>query len=216
MKTCPAMQRGLGRPAGFTLLETLVALVVLGFLMVGLTQGVRAGLSLWDAQVRRTAQTAELDAAARIVRTLFSGITLPQSVGTTLPPSAALAAATSGPPFKGTSDIASFVGDLPTGLGTTQRADITLELRQGRFVLSWTPHRHELSTAPAPPSAEAELVRNVDRVEFAYWGSSSPGEPASWQAQWDGPGIPQLIRLRLAFPNGDQRRFPDLIAAPQF
>ena len=41
------------RQTGFTLLEMLVVLVVLGFLMVGLTQGVRAGLALWDAQSRR-------------------------------------------------------------------------------------------------------------------------------------------------------------------
>jgi len=52
----------------------LVALVVLGFLMIGLTQGVRAGLALWDAQTRRVGETAELDATARTLRRLLSGI----------------------------------------------------------------------------------------------------------------------------------------------
>ena len=207
MKPRLAKQCSFRRLGGFTLLEMLVALVVLGFLMVGLTQGVRAGLSLWNAQARRISETAELDAAARIVRILLSGITLPPSVG--------LAAGASGPGFKGTTDSVTFVGDLPTGLGTTQRADITLQLQNGGFVLSWTPHRHELSAAPVPPSAEVELVRRVDQIDFAYWGSPSPGQPGSWQAQWDGPAIPQLIRLRLVFANGDRRRFPDLIAAPQ-
>ena len=108
-----------------------------------------------------------------------------------------------------------FVGDLPTGLGITQRADITLELRQGRLVLRWTPHRHELSNAPAPQPIETELIRGVDRIDLAYWGSPSPEQPAGWQAQWDGPAIPELIRLRLALAKGDRRRFPDLIAAPQ-
>ena len=37
----------LDRQSGFTLLELLVALVVLGLLVVGLTQGVRAGLTMW-------------------------------------------------------------------------------------------------------------------------------------------------------------------------
>lgn len=207
MKLCPATRRRPDQPTGFTLLETLVALVVLGFLMVGLTQGVRAALSLWDAQARRTGDTAELDAAARVVRTLLSGIALSPSVGQ--------APGASGSAFKGTADGVSFVGDLPTGVWSTQRADITLQLRDGRFVLSWTAHRHEVSTAPASPPAEAELLGGVDRIEFAYWGSASPDEPASWQAQWNGPAIPELIRLRLVFAKGDRRRFPDLIAAPQ-
>jgi general secretion pathway protein J len=207
MKSRPAKPRSLGRPAGFTLLELLVVLVVLGFLMIGLTQGVRVGLALWDAQARRTGETAELDAAARILRSLLSGIAPSPSVG--------LTASASGSGFKGTADSVSFVGDLPTGVGTTQRADITLQLQERRFVLSWTPHRHELSAAPAPPPAEAELVGAVDRIELAYWGSPASGEQAGWQTQWEGPGIPDLIRLRLLFAKGDRRRFPDLIAAPQ-
>ena len=50
----------LGQQSGFTLLELLVALVVLGFLMVGLTQGVRTGLAMWGAQTRRLGETGEL------------------------------------------------------------------------------------------------------------------------------------------------------------
>jgi general secretion pathway protein J len=195
-----------GRSAGFTLLEMLVVLVVLGFLMIGLTQGVRAGFALWGAQTRRVGETADLDAAARIMRTLLTDVAPPSSAGITT---------TAGAAFKGTSESVSFVGDLPTGLGTTQRADITLQLQQGRFVLSWTPHRHELSGAPAPEPAHVELVGGVNRIEFSYWGAASPDQTGSWQAQWDAGAIPELIRVRLFFTKGDRRRFPDLIASPR-
>jgi prepilin-type N-terminal cleavage/methylation domain-containing protein len=62
--------RAVARQGGFTLLEMLVVVAVLGFLMIGLTQGVRTGLTLWEAQSRRMGETAELDAAARVLRAL--------------------------------------------------------------------------------------------------------------------------------------------------
>ena len=197
-----------GRQSGFTLLELLVALLVLGLLMVGLTQGVRAGLTLWGAQSRRIGETGELDAGARILRTLLSGMWVP-------PPRLVDPEAARAPESAGHPDRLTFIGDLPTGLGTSRRANITLELVQERLVLRWTPHRHELTTAPAPEPIETELIRGVAHLDIAYWGSSSPDQPAGWQAQWDNFNIPQLIRVRLAFAKDDRRRWPDLIAAPQ-
>jgi general secretion pathway protein J len=198
----------LHRWSGFTLLETLVVVVVLGFLMVGLTQGVRTGLRLWEAQTRRVGETAELDTAARILRTLLSGIVLQ--------PSAAPSTGSEGQAeFKGTATSLSFVGDLPTGLGTTRHANIALEIQQGRLVLRWTPRRHELSSAPPPEPVETELVRQVERLDLAYWGVSSPDQTPEWQAQWEGSSAPELIRIRLTLAGNDRRRFPDLIAATQ-
>ncbi|HJY50485.1 MAG TPA: prepilin-type N-terminal cleavage/methylation domain-containing protein [Stellaceae bacterium] len=203
----PVNGRTCARQGGFTLLEMVVVVTVLGFLIIGLTQGVRTGLTLWEAQSRRVGETAELDAAARILRALLSGIAPSPSVGPT--------GGAGGLELKGSAASLAFVGDLPTGLGTTQRADITLELSRGRLVLRWTPHRHELSTADASPPTETELVGNVERLDLAYWGTSPSGQETGWQAQWDGPAIPELIRVRLVFSANDRRRFPDLIAAPQ-
>jgi len=196
-----------GRQSGFTLLEILVALVVLGFLMVGLTQGVRAGLTMWGAQTRRVGETADLDASARVLRRLLSGISLPAAGG--------VLGASSTEKFEALPESLTFVGDLPTGFGTTRRADITLELHEGRLVLRWTPRRHELSIAPPPEPIETELIRGVERFDLAYWGSPSPSESAGWQSRWDRRDIPELIRVRLGFAKGDRRRWPDLMTAPQ-
>ena len=197
------------RQTGFTLLEVLVVLVVLGLLVVGLTQGVRAGLTMWDAQTRRVGETSELDAAARILRILLTGIAANPSGG--ISPGGAGTTAE----FEGRPDSLAFVGDLPTGIGSTRRAQIKIELRRERLVLSWTPRRHELSSAPPPKPVETELMGRVERLDIAYWGSPAPGQPPGWQTQWDGPGLPDLVRVRLGFAKGDRRRWPDLIAASQ-
>ena len=195
-----------GRQAGFTLLEMLIVVILLGLLMIGLTQGVRAGLALWSAQQRRVAETAELDAAARALRHLLTdvpGVAAPNVGGSE--PSAG---------FKGGADQLSFVGDLPTGFGTTQRADITLLLHGSELVLSWLPRRHEISLAPPPKPTTTELIGGVARLDIAYWSAASADRAAGWVARWDGPAPPTLLRIRLAFAKGDRRHWPDLIVAP--
>lgn len=196
------------RQSGFTLLEIIVALVVLGFLVVGLTQGVRAGLEMWGAQRRRLADTSDLDAAARVLRNVLTGT--PQ-----IAPEGFAKGATGQEGVRGTAVRFTFVGDLPTGLGTVRRADIRLELDRHRLVLLWAPHRHEQLAGPPPRPSETELIGAVERLQLAYWGPPAPGQPAQWLAAWHGPGNPPLIRIRLAFKKGDPRRWPDLVAAPR-
>jgi general secretion pathway protein J len=192
--------------SGFTLLEVLIALVVLGFLIVGLSAGVHGGLALWRAQRRELDKTQNLDAAARILRELLTGI--PQ-----VPPAGFAAGAEGRGGIRGTSHAFTFVGDMPTGIGTTLRADIRLELLGQQLVLLWAPHRHELLAKPPQPR-ETELVGGIKDLELGYWGSRTPLRPPTWLSRWRGPGIPQLIRIHLVFRKGDPRHWPDLIVAP--
>ena len=204
-RTARTMRR---HPGGFTLLEMLVVLIVLGFLMLGLNQGVRTGLVFWTVQSRQIGSTAELDTTSRLLRMLLTG--LPVAPAAAVNPGAAPIALA----FTGAADHLSFVGDLPTGLGTTRRADITIELRGGRLVLVWSPHRHELASTK-PASTDTELVRGIARLDLAYWGTTAPDSPPGWLALWDGPALPQLVRIRLTFAKGDGRHWPDMIVAPQ-
>jgi general secretion pathway protein J len=186
----------------------LVALIVLGLLIVGLNRGVRTGLELWRAQSRQIGTTADIDTTARVLRSLLAG----------LPISPEIAVDPAAPPapisFVGTGSRLAFVGDLPTGIGTTRRADIVLAVRSGRLVLTWAPHQHQ-SGGVKPAATETELIRDVVRVELAYWDGSAPDGQAGWVAQWEGPVLPDIIRIRLHFAEGDARRWPDLLVAPQ-
>ena len=56
------------RDAGFTLLEVLVALVVLGFVLTGVTGGIRYGVRASQTQARLVEAQGELDAVDRALR----------------------------------------------------------------------------------------------------------------------------------------------------
>jgi general secretion pathway protein J len=201
---------GDNRQAGFTLLEIIVALVVFGFLLIGLNAGTRTGLALWNAQARRVGQTEELDAIERMLRAMLTAMPiLPISADNNAPQAIAI-----------TGDPAhlAFVGDLPTGLGAVGRVDITLKLNGSRLVLGWAPHRHEKVEAPPDPPdlpTEIALIGGIEHLEFAYLTVLSPGQAPLWVEKWDGPNLPLLIRLRLRFAKGDLRHWPDLVVAPQ-
>jgi general secretion pathway protein J len=194
---------------GFTLLEVLIALVVLGLLMVALTQGVRAGLSLRQAQVSRLDRTAELDATMRGLRTVLG------SVATISGGVRNIATEGNTPTFRGEAEQLNFVGSMPTGLGSSRRADMNLHLNDGRLILSWTPHRHTRLLSAPPPPTETVLLQGIKRLQLAYWGAPSRGEPAAWQSRWESPQAPELIRVELLFGPGDRRHWPDLIVAAQ-
>jgi general secretion pathway protein J len=191
------------RQRGFTLLEIIVVLAVLGFLMVGITQGVRIGVALWHAQARRVEQTAELDAATRVLREILTALPAPPSDSDNNGVNA------------GTASQFSFIGDMPTGLGTIRRSDMILKLVGQRLVLQWKPHLHETPLGPVPPPAQTELVSGVAGLQLAYWGPPAADRSPTWLSQWDGPAPPPLIRVRLQFAKGDPRHWPDLIVASQ-
>ena len=95
--------------AGFTLLEVLVALALLGFILVALAGGVRFGVRAWQAEERRGAGAAELEAVHGLLRRM---------VATAQP----LPLAGLGPPgttlfFDGRPNEMSFVSDLPDAIG---------------------------------------------------------------------------------------------------
>ena len=63
------------KAAGFTLLELVVALAVFGFLLVGLSQTVRFGLTAWRQVARISASKTDLEAVDRTLRTVIENLT---------------------------------------------------------------------------------------------------------------------------------------------
>ncbi len=195
-------------PDGFTLLEVLVALVVLGFLMVSLTQGVQFGLAAWGARQRATGNFGDMDAVDRSLRGLVEHM-YPGSY-------------TDAPQLRGTAHAASFTTDLPFAGGAvdSRHADVELLVESGRrLVLRWTPHVHAVRLQAPPAPTQTELLRNVERLEISYLPrprsrrGAAPVAPV-WTSTWAEPVLPALIRIRLVTTSAYGKPWPDIVAAP--
>jgi len=183
---------------GFTLLELLVTLVVLGLLIVGLTQGMRGGLFAWRTEGRLADAQDEFAVIDGTLRHLVQGID----------PGDELDAA----PFTADTTNMNFVATLPDAVGFAPGREMQARLQVDaahRLVLLWQPWLSaERLSAPLPPS-ETVLLHGVAQIELAYWRPR-----VGWLAVWRFPDLPGLIRIRLHFVAGDARRWPDIIAAP--
>jgi general secretion pathway protein J len=183
---------------GFTLLELLVALAVFGFLLVGLTQGTRFGLLAWATSARLSVGNDDLDTVDATLRHLIEGI----NPGDDLDPA----------PMSGGSDRLDCVTALPNASDAMpvrrMRAALLVDGAH-RLVLQWRPYLNAMHLGPLPRATDTELLRGVARLELFY---SRPG--GGWVSTWRGTDLPTLVRVRLLFPTGDSRHWPDIVAAP--
>ena len=195
--TRPAAARRRGEQ-GFTLLEVLVALVVLGFLLAGLSQGTRFGVRAWDTQARIGARADDLDGADRLLRALIAAARPPASSDEHY--------------FTGDTHRLLFITTLPDEPPTAlvRRAEVSLGVdERHRLVLRWVLKPHAVPLVPDPPPGEVVLASGVDHVDLAYGERGRPG----WQRTWRLSALPGLVRVRVVFLDGEWRHWPDIIAA---
>jgi general secretion pathway protein J len=185
---------------GFTLLEVLVALAVVGLFLLGLVQGSRFVLFGWDRQVRVVARIEELDAVDRTLRRLVA-LARPGSEWERLV-------------FVGGLHSVAFTSVLPLpAVGSpTQRVDVELLVdADHRLLLKWTPHLHVIRTGPAPSVVSTEILQAVERLELSYWPAAHHG---GWTSNWHDPVPPRLVRIRIVFPEASNLWWPDIVVAP--
>jgi general secretion pathway protein J len=185
------------RRDGFTLLELLVAVAVFGLLLAGLTQGTQYVLRARQSQMHILGRSEDLDTVDRVLRQMIAVM----DPGDSLTP----------PPFAGSRDKVEFVTVLPdaaAGLPVRRVEAGLLVDSLHRLVLRWRPWIHAVRLRPAPSPVETELLRGVQGLEFAFWHPRG-----GWVGSWRNEDLPALIRIRVLFPPGDPRHWPDIVAA---
>ena len=123
--------------------------------------------------------------------------------------------------FKGEQDRLRFVSLLPEHfgagawlmeLGLSEPAQVGAP---GDLVVRWRQLDQTGEADTTPPPEERILIEGVARLEIAYFGGSLADQEPGWWQQWQQQqSLPTLIRLRVGFPEGDARSWPELLVAP--
>ena len=201
--------------AGFTLVELLVALTLFALMSVLMFGGLRFGLRAWESGSERIDEAAQVELAQSLLRRELSQVRLPSLVMPEAEEHETIST------FVGTADAMSFVAPFPSHSGIAGLGVFLLSERPNghgaALSLSWKVFRpDEFNSETSEADEERVLLEGVAGIEFAYYGRFDANLPPDWLDHWDGNlGLPQLIRMRVSFPAGDRRRWPDLVVAPR-
>jgi general secretion pathway protein J len=197
--------------AGFTLLELLVALTLLGLLMAAMFSGLQLGARAWEHGEERLDQSARLQVVQDFLR---------DRLVQAYPLEADDETGRSRLIFEGTSDSLRFVTLMPEHLARGF-AEFILAVDDHfdakRLIVRWRPFEPSgamLELADTEPQIKV-LLEQIEDLEISYLGAPSRDVPADWYKQWlEATAMPELVRLHVSFPPGDQRHWPDLIVGP--
>lgn len=202
---------------GFTLLELLIAVTLLGLLMAALFGGLRLGARAWETGEQRLNDSARLQTVQQFVR---------QRLAQAYP--LRVAQPGSRRPkllFHGRADAVRFATVLPEHLGaglyflelTAKAADPAPAPESVQnLVLGWRRFEPADEVIDSKPETyERILIEGIEALDLAYFGAPQRSEPAEWWQEWqDIAALPGLIRVRVRFPAGDARSWPDLFVRP--
>lgn len=191
--------------AGFTLLELLIAVTVLGLLMVLVVNGVQFGTRVWETGRASAARMGEAETARSFLRGWIES-SHPFPVVDAADGSRRQIVLGGGP------DRMRLPALMPAHLGGGRRL---LELA---VVGDGASRDLVLRSVSAEVNVGTEmvtvLVADVAAVRFDYFGPDGD-DGLSWQPVWRAQdGAPLLVRVAVSFPAGDRRRWHPVIAAP--
>ena len=206
------MSGGWRSSRGFTLMELLVAMTLLGILMTALFGSLRLGTRVWEASDRvlksegqvmpiRSFLKDRLEQTMPVVLLLQDG---EREIVFAGEPSALRLASTM-------SESVGFGPYIIEFLPTPGDKGSDLSIRW-RLVAGVDDDESDEGGA----IGRRVLIQDVETVSLGYFGVKEAEAVATWHGTWQGEEhLPDLIRIELGFEPGSERRWPPLIVSPK-
>ena len=186
--------------SGFTLIELVLAMVLLGVMMALLYSGLTFALRSWDAGDANGRRAADRRIGQNFLRREVAEIFPMRWKDPTVLRYA----------FEGGTDRLRFVSSRPAGVSQGGLALVGVEVeenpkdRSRNLVMRRATADPDAADFSALDAAEPSiLVPDVASVEFAYFGSESDFSEPRWVDKWAlPPRMPSMIRVRIKAADG--------------
>ena len=197
----------MARQQGFTLIEVVLAMVLVGSMMLLIYSGLSFALRSWDAGDANGRRTAERQLAENFLRRELSEM-FPMRFKDPLQVKMA---------FDGGSDRLRFVSARPPGIQQGGLSLVGIELQDDRekrtrdlVMFRAMPDDAAVDFGPLEGAERHLLVAGVERLEFAYFGSENEFKEPQWHDSWQFTGrVPDMVRMRVR--NSDGTVLPELV-----
>jgi general secretion pathway protein J len=192
------------REAGFSLVELLVGLVLLGMVAALLASGLSLGQRVWQGSEERAQASRAMFDAQTALRRLFDDMQPLRSAsqdGRTIE-------------FRGSADEIEGIVPLPNiGLGGLYRLHLFWRRSERRLDLTF--HAYERGTETGGGEANlTTLASEINGMELRYFGKSKGEETAEWHNEWLGQEeLPGVISIKITNTKGVA--WPELLIAPR-
>jgi general secretion pathway protein J len=198
------------RQRGFTLLELLLAITILGLLMSVLAGGLRFGARAWESGDARAEELTELGVVQGFLRRLIGQAHPTPLIGPSAPAQPALLGAADGMVFIALAPAELAGGGFYLFSLSLEEADDAREL-----VLDWRPLDGGAETIDVDaPAHRTLLIEGIEAASFAYFDPGGPTRTPGWRDTWQDPQfLPSLVRLQIAFADRNPP-WPELLVRP--
>jgi|GEM_PF-6503139 len=176
--------------AGFTLLEILVVLIIVGLLQITLWGGLRIGMRGWSQVETRATASEAANTAERILRDIL-GNAEPEDPGCT-----------------GDSQrlICATLLHIPGG-DHILPVQAAIGINHDTLLLRWQERSSGIPLGKPLPIHETIILPRIKSITFSYF---QPGE--GWKSRWPDGNAPDLIRIRITPASGAP--WPTLLIHP--
>ena len=198
---------------GFTLLEMTVTLLLVALMSNIIIHGLRFGIRAYAQVVKGNDANWELFVAQRFLRGALENV-YPFDPRRVADKAYGLEGATTRLAFSASLARSSAPGAL--NRYELFVADDDHDTQRRHLSLSWRTDRNGLARAPRATESREVLVKNIESIELSDAKAPCGAVDIRWLGTWQGHHEPPaLVRIRVIFPAGDIRQWPELIVAPR-